>query len=55
MTRLDNREDIIKHVEDYFISLYEREAWDRPLLDNLAFGMIGDERVQWLERDFEEK
>lgn len=51
---LDNREDIIKHILDYFISLYSKDSWIRPLLDNLNFASIGNDKAIWLEKAFEE-
>ena len=38
--RLKKKEDIIKHIEDYFTYLYADEGRERPLLYNLAFDAI---------------
>lgn len=53
--RLENKEEIINHIEDYFASLYADEGWERPSLDNIAFDVIGAQWAQWLERKFEEE
>ena len=53
--RLEKKEEIIKHITDYFASLYTSEEWERPTLDNLEFDVIGEDRVNWLERKFEEE
>lgn len=47
-------EKISDHIMDYFSSLYLREEWNRPKLDNLHFPSIGEDRAQWPERGFEE-
>lgn len=51
--RLDNKEDIIDHIQEYFQSLYSKESWNHPLLDNLHFTSIGEDSVNWLERRFD--
>lgn len=33
--RLESKEEIINHIEEYFASLYSKDAWERPSLDNL--------------------
>ena len=53
--RLEKKEEIIKHIEDYFASLYTDEGWERPTLDNMEFDVIGEDWAQWLERKFEEE
>lgn len=53
--RLERKEEIINHIKEYFVSLYSKDAWERPSLDNLEFAGIGDEKAQWLERKFEEE
>ena len=40
--RLEKKEEIIKHKEEYFAALYTDEGWERPYLDNMAFDSIGD-------------
>ena len=52
---MEKKEEIIKHIIDYFAHLYSAELWDRPSLDNLAFDTIGEEKASWLERSFEEE
>lgn len=53
-SRLEDREDIINHIDDFF-TLYANEEWDRPSLDNLAFATSRGDRVAWLEREFDEE
>ena len=53
--RLGKKEGIIKHIEEYFSSLYADEGWGRPSLDNLAFDAIETQKAQWLGREFEEE
>lgn len=50
-----NCDDIINHIKDFSCSLYSRDEWYRPLLDNLDFACIGEESAQWMEREFEEE
>lgn len=38
--RLEKNEDIIKHIQDYFLALYSKE-WDRHSLNNLPFEVSG--------------
>lgn len=52
--KLVNRDDIINHITDFFRSLYSRDEWDRPLLDNLNFACIREESAQWMDRVFKE-
>lgn len=40
---------------EFFASLNSKEEWGRPLLNNLGFDSIGEERSAWLEREFEEE
>lgn len=54
-TRLEDKEEIIMHMVDYFEVLHKREDWERLPLDNLEFVNIGGEKASWLERDFEEE
>lgn len=54
-TRLEDQEDTINHTLNYFTSLYAKEDWDMPVLDNLDFAMISEESASWLEREFEEE
>ena len=49
---MEKKEEIIKHIEDYFVSLYAREDWDGPSLDNVDFVVIMKEIALWLEREF---
>lgn len=53
--RLEKREDIIHHIEDFFSTLYFKEVEERPLLDNLGFNYIGVDQAQWLEKPFKEE
>lgn len=53
--RLESKEEIVKHNEEYFVSLYSKDLWERSSLDNLEFGKIGDGKAQTLERNFEEE
>ena len=39
------KEEITKLVLEYFVSLYSRDTWDWPTLDNLHFDCIGMERT----------
>lgn len=50
-SRLIEGEDIIDHIKDFFATLYAKEDWDRPSLDNLHFHKIGDVNASWLERE----
>lgn len=52
-TRLDNREDIVAHILDFFELLYSEEDWDKPSLDNPIFATIGEDIADWLERERE--
>lgn len=52
---MENQEDITGHVKEFFTSLYTKEKWEWPSLNNLAFNRIGKDYVQWLEREFEEE
>lgn len=51
---LVEKEDIIDHITCFFSSLYSKEDWTKPSLDDIAFNSIGEDEVAWLERDFEE-
>ena len=53
--RLERNEEIIEHIKQYFIKLYSKERSKRPSLDNMQFVKLHEERMQWLERKFEEK
>lgn len=53
--RLEKREDIGHHIEDFFTTLYSKEEWERPLLNNLVFNSIGGDNAHWLLRPFEEE
>lgn len=35
-SRLESRDDIMRHILGYFIALYAKEDWNKPSLDNLA-------------------
>lgn len=52
--RLDKKEDIITHIQEFFSSLYSKEDMVHSLLNELEFASIGDENACWLERAFEE-
>lgn len=52
---MERKEDIIEHIEEYFIKLYYKDTWGRPTLDNLQFEKLREEKMQWLERKFEEE
>lgn len=52
--KLENREEIINHFKKFLTSLYVKEDWVRPLVDNIAFDSINSDKAQWLERDFNE-
>lgn len=52
-SRLESKEAIINHIEDFFTVLYTKEEWNIPSLENLAFNSISGEKAAWLERDFE--
>lgn len=47
--------DAISHITGYFSTLYTKEDWLRPSLDNLAFESIGEADASWLEREFKEE
>lgn len=53
--RLYDREAIVNHIKDFFATLYAKEEWDRPALDNLHFDTIGEVNVADMEREFEEE
>lgn len=53
--RVEKKEELIGTRKYYFVSLYTKEIWERPSLDNLEFEGIGEERALWLERKFEEE
>lgn len=53
--RLERKEEIIEHIEEYFIKLDSKERWKRPSLDNMQFAKLQEEKMQWLERKFEEE
>lgn len=48
--RLDKKEDIITHVQEFFSSPYSKEDMVRSLSNKLEFASIGDENACWLER-----
>lgn len=52
---LEGREEIVEHIVDYFEGLHQKEDLERPLLDNLDFNNIGEERAKWSEREFEKE
>lgn len=54
-SKLDDRESIIRHINDFFVELYSKEDLNCPYLDNLAIADLCDESVVWLERPFEEE
>ena len=49
------KEEIIKHIEESFVDLYSKDEWKSPSLNNLEFTKIGEEKMHWLEREFEEE
>lgn len=51
-TRLEKQEDIIQHIEHYFKSIYSKEEWCRPNLDDLPINSIEEDKASWLEREF---
>lgn len=53
--RLEGRDKIDQHILNYFSSLYSKENWNRPSLDNLEFARFEIEEAQWIERRFEEE
>ena len=53
-SRLEDREDIINHINDFVMSLYAKEEWDRLSLNNLTFATLRRESAPWLEREFDE-
>lgn len=52
---MEDRESIIRHIQDFFVELYSGEEWNCPYLNNLAFANLTEESVAWLERTFEEE
>ena len=52
--RLSDRENIVNHIKDFFATLYAKEEWDIPALDNLQFDSIGEVNAAYLESEFEE-
>lgn len=54
-TRLKDCNSITTHIIDFFRSLYTKEEWDRPTLDNLNFAVIMDDIASWLESEFDEQ
>eukprot|EP00268_Persea_americana_P014504 TRINITY_DN16459_c0_g1_i15.p1 TRINITY_DN16459_c0_g1~~TRINITY_DN16459_c0_g1_i15.p1 ORF type:complete len:267 (+),score=35.19 TRINITY_DN16459_c0_g1_i15:1186-1986(+) len=52
--RLSERENIVNHIKDFFATLYAKEEWDIPALDNLQFDSIGEVNAAYLESEFEE-
>lgn len=52
-SRLEDRESITKHILEYFLSLYAKEDWDKPSLQNLHFASIREGSARWLEREFQ--
>lgn len=53
--RQEGKDEMIKHIEDYFSSLYSQEVMKRPTLDNMEFPKQSTEEALWLESDFEEE
>lgn len=53
--RLEGKDEIVKHIENYFSSLYSQEVLERPSLDNMEFSKLNKEEALWLERNFEEE
>lgn len=45
----------MSNIVDYFEGLHQKEDLERPLLDNLDFNNIGEERAKWSEREFEKE
>lgn len=52
---LKDHEAIIEHVKEYFSSHYSKEEWEQPRLSKLDFASIGNDQIQWLERNHEEE
>eukprot|EP00268_Persea_americana_P057790 TRINITY_DN69426_c0_g1_i1.p1 TRINITY_DN69426_c0_g1~~TRINITY_DN69426_c0_g1_i1.p1 ORF type:complete len:137 (-),score=31.04 TRINITY_DN69426_c0_g1_i1:248-658(-) len=48
--RLEGKDEIVKHIEDYFGSLYSQEVLERPSLDNMEFSKLKKEEALWLGR-----
>lgn len=42
---LTKKEDIINHITSFFTSLYSREDWTRPTVDNMRFASIRAEEA----------
>lgn len=53
--KLTDRESISSHILDCIRSLYAKEDWDTPALDNLDFASISEDSPSWLEIEFEER
>lgn len=51
--RLEGKDEIIKHIEDYFSFLYSQEVMERSSLDNMDFPRLKEEEALWLARKFE--
>lgn len=51
---LECKDEIVQHVQNYFISLYSKDQWNRSSLDNLDSTTLEFEQAQWLRRKFEE-
>lgn len=47
--------DAISHIIGYFSTLYTKEDWLRPSLDNLVFESIREADAFWLEIEFKEE
>ena len=53
--RLESKDEIVQHIQNYFISLYSKDQWNRPSFDNLDFATLEFKQAQWLQRKFEEE
>lgn len=50
--KLESKDEVVKHIEDFFVSLYSKEVWERLSLDDLNCAKIAGDNAHWLERKF---
>lgn len=54
MDLIEDQDAVINHVAIFFESIWSKEDWVRPRLDNLVFDETGELQASWFQRDFEE-
>ena len=50
--RLEDKNSISEHINQFFKALYLKDSWNRPTLDHLAFNVLGFDAASSLESEF---